>query len=218
MDSVIISGGNINSDFALDFLKKKKEKVLYIAADRGLEFCSRNGLIPDWAVGDFDSVSPQVLKEFEQTEGLKWKKLRPEKDDSDTQSAVNLAMELGCESIEILGATGNRVDHVMANLGLLAYGCQKGIPITLVDDRNWISILRSPGTVIKREEQFGKFVSFFPFGGDVKDLTLQGFKYPLNRYHLPVFDSGLTVSNEIVEDEAVVEMSSGMMLMIMSRD
>lgn len=72
--------------------------------------------------------------------------------------------------------------------------------------------------MIKREEQFGKFVSFFPFGGDVKDLTLQGFKYPLNRYHLTVFDSGLTVSNEIVEDEAVVEMSSGMMLMIMSRD
>ena len=30
MDSVIISGGNISSDFALDFLKKKKEKVLYI--------------------------------------------------------------------------------------------------------------------------------------------------------------------------------------------
>src|SRR5699024_8069118 len=105
-----------------------------------------------------------VLKEFEQTEGLKWKKLRPEKDDSDTQSAVNLAMELGCESIEILGATGNRVDHVMAHLGLLAYGCQKGIPITLVDDRNWISILRSPGTVIKEKNNLGNLSLSFPLG------------------------------------------------------
>ena len=218
MDSVIISGGNINSDFALDFLKKKKEKVLCIAADRGLEFCSQNQILPDWAVGDFDSVSEKVLKEFEQEKELKWKKLRPEKDDSDTQSAVNLAIELGSRKIEILGATGSRVDHIMANLGLLAYGCQKGISISLADDHNYISVLCSPGTVLMREEQFGRYVSFFPIGGDVKDLTLRGFKYPLNHYHLTVFDSGLTISNEIADEKAVVEFGSGMMLMIMSKD
>lgn len=217
MDSVIISGGNINSDFALDFLKKKKERGLWIAADRGLEFCSQNGILPDWAVGDFDSVSAEVLEEFEQ-KNLKWKRLKPEKDDSDTQSAVNLAIELGSRNIEILGGTGSRVDHILANLGLLAYGSSREISISLVDDHNRISLVRSPGISLWREEQFGRYVSFFPLGGDVENLTLRGFKYPLNRYHLTVFDSGLTVSNEIVDEEAFVEMTGGLLLMIMSRD
>ncbi len=217
MDSVIISGGNINSDFALDFLKKKKERGLWIAADRGLEFCSQNGILPDWAVGDFDSVSAEVLEEFEQ-KNLKWKRLKPEKDDSDTQSAVNLAIELGSRNIEILGGTGSRVDHILANLGLLAYGSSREISISLVDDHNRISLVHSPGTALCREKQFGRYVSFFPLGGDVENLTLRGFKYPLNRYHLTVFDSGLTVSNEIVDEEAFVEMTGGLLLMIMSRD
>ena len=38
-DVIIVSGGNIQRDFALDFLKKNKtEKVDLIAADRGVEF------------------------------------------------------------------------------------------------------------------------------------------------------------------------------------
>lgn len=218
MDSVIISGGNINSDFALDFLKRKKTEYLLIAADRGLEFCSRCGLAPHWAVGDFDSISPEILREFEEKNGIKWKKLLPEKDDSDTQSAVNLAMELGSRRIEILGGTGSRVDHVLANLGLLACGGRDGTQISLVDANNYITILTKPKTILKKREQFGKYVSFFPALGEVKELTLKGFKYPLCRHHLTVFDSGLTVSNEILEEEATVELKDGFLLMIMSKD
>ena len=44
--------------------------------------------------------------------------------------------------------------------------------------------LISDGTVLKKSEQFGKYVSFFPFGGNVTDLTLEGFKYPLSNYCL----------------------------------
>ena len=72
--------------------------------------------------------------------------------------------------------------------------------------------------VLKKEEQFGKYVSFFPFGGNVTDLTLEGFKYPLSNYCLTAADSGLTVSNEIISEHARVTFSSGELLMIMSRD
>ena len=40
--AVIVSGGNINTDFALDFLKNTDENTLLIAADRGLEFFEKN--------------------------------------------------------------------------------------------------------------------------------------------------------------------------------
>ena len=59
-DVIIVSGGNIQRDFALDFLKKNKtEKVDLIAADRGVEFFKGTDWQPEVAVGDFDSLSEE---------------------------------------------------------------------------------------------------------------------------------------------------------------
>ena len=123
----------------------------------------------------------------------------------------------GAKEILIFGATGTRLDHVLANLGLLSMGKKQGVQIVLADQWNYITLVES-GTVLKKEEQFGKYVSFFSVGGDVTGLSLKGFKYPLNRYHLTVEDSGLTVSNEITEETAEITYDSGQLLMIMSGD
>ena len=217
-DVIIVSGGNIQRDFALDFLKKNKtEKVDLIAADRGVEFFKGTDWQPEVAVGDFDSLSAEgalYLQGLRETEIMR---LKPEKDDSDTQSAVNFAIDRGAERITILGATGNRIDHLMANFGLLVHGRNRGADIILVDQWNYMKLIES-GTVLKKKTQFGKYVSFFPFGGNVTDLTLEGFKYPLSNYCLTAADSGLTVSNEIISEHARVTFSSGVLLMIMSRE
>lgn len=217
-DVIIVSGGNIQRDFALDFLKKNKtEKVNLIAADRGVEFFKGTDWQPEVAVGDFDSLSAEgalYLQGLRETEIMR---LKPEKDDSDTQSAVNFAIDRGAERITILGATGNRIDHLMANFGLLEHGRNRGADIILVDQWNYMKLIESH-TVLKKEEQFGKYVSFFSLEGDLTGLTLRGFKYPLNKYHLKVSDSGLTVSNEIVDEEACVEFDAGSLLMLMTRD
>ena len=68
IDTVIVSGGDIQSDFALDFLKKNaekagKEKIRLIAADRGLDFFLEQQILPDVVIGDFDSLSEEG-KEF----------------------------------------------------------------------------------------------------------------------------------------------------------
>lgn len=44
IDTIIVSGGNIHSDFALDFLKKNE--ACLIAADKGLEFFLEHQLLP----------------------------------------------------------------------------------------------------------------------------------------------------------------------------
>ena len=217
-DVIIISGGTIQKDFALTFLKKRiKPDTCIIAADRGLEFLAETEYMPDVVVGDFDSLSErgsQYLDSLKNTEILR---LKPEKDDSDTQSAVNHMISEGSREILILGATGTRLDHVLANLGLLSMGREKGVHIALADQWNYITLVDS-GTVLKKEEQFGKYVSFFTVGGDVSGLTLKGFKYPLDGYDLTVADSGLTVSNEIAAETAEVTYDRGSLLMIMSRD
>lgn len=217
-DTIIVSGGNIHKDFALDFLKKNKtENTCLIAADRGVEFFMGTDLEPDVAVGDFDSLSAEGAKYMETLKHTEIRRLKPEKDDSDTQSAANYAIEQGTERIMILGATGNRIDHLMANFGLLMLGKTKQVQIVLVDAYNYMSLIES-GMILKKEEQFGKYVSFFPIKGEVTGLTLKGFKYPLNSYTLKVEDSGLTVSNEISDPEAEVTFETGKLLMIMSRD
>lgn len=217
-EAVIVSGGNIQKDFALDFLRKNKNKDYYmIAADRGLEFFMEIGLVPDAAVGDFDSLSPEGLAYLESLENTEICMLQPEKDDSDTQHTVNYAIEKGAEKILILGATGSRIDHLLANLELLLLGEKKGTEISLMDKNNYITLIKS-GTVLQKAEQFGTYVSFFPLGGDVTGLTLTGFRYPLRRHCLKAEDCGLTVSNEITEDSAKVEFESGSLLMLMTRD
>lgn len=221
-DTIIVSGGNISKEFALDFLKKNTEtdtgeKVLLIAADRGYEFFLSVGLLPDLAVGDFDSLSESGRKALDQMTGDQVVRLKPEKDDSDTQSAMNLAINRGAKRIAILGATGSRMDHMLANIGLFLLAKERGASVTIVDANNYME-LADNGTILKRAEQFGKYVSFFPIGGDVTGLTLKGFKYSLEKYHLRTMDSGLTVSNEILEENALVTYQSGRLLMIMSRD
>lgn len=241
IDTIIVSGGDIQSDFALYFLKKNIEKagrenIRLIAADRGLEFFLDYLILPDVVIGDFDSLSEDGKNFLEmQNEDipyggmLEWKlqkgegkvvevvRLRPEKDDSDTQSAMNYAIQNGAKEIVILGVTGNRVDHLMANFGLLILAQKQGAEVALADRYNYMKLISS-GTILKKSEQFGKYVSFFPLGGDVTGLTLEGFKYPLDKYHLTTADSGLTVSNEISEEYAKVTYESGRLLMIMSRD
>ncbi len=241
IDTIIVSGGDIQSDFALYFLKKNIEKagrenIRLIAADRGLEFFLDYLILPDVVIGDFDSLSEGGKNFLEmQSEDipyggmLEWKlqkgegkvvevvRLRPEKDDSDTQSAMNYAIQNGAKEIVILGVTGNRVDHLMANFGLLILAQKQDTEVALADRYNYMKLIPS-GTILKKTEQFGKYVSFFPLGGDVTGLTLEGFKYPLDKYHLTTADSGLTVSNEISEEYAKVTYESGTLLMIMSRD
>lgn len=226
IDTIIVSGGMIQKDFALDFLKKMikragRENLYLIAADKGMEFfmetAGETGILPDIAVGDFDSLSQEGKQYLERVPEMEIRRLKPEKDDSDTQSAAVMAIERGSREIAILGATGSRLDHVLANFGLLSLGSERGVSVVLVDQCNFITLIES-GTVLERSCQFGKYVSFFPVGGDVTGLTLRGFQYPLHRHHLKVSDSGLTVSNEIREEKAEVIYETGTLLMIMSRD
>ncbi len=216
MNMIFISGGRIDSDFALDFIKKHNEDTI-VAIDRGLQFCSKKGIRPHYIVGDFDSLSPGILENYESDPDIYIRHLKPEKDDSDTESAFHLALDMGADTIYLLGATGSRMDHMMANLQLLVYGVQKGVLIYLIDPNNKITALTRSVT-LKKAEQYGNYVSFFSWGDEVTDFTLKGFKYPLNHYHLTNTSCGLSLSNEIAEDQAEVHFESGVLLMIQSKD
>ena len=86
----------------------------------------------------------------------------------------------------------------------------------LYDSRNRIRLADGP-LVLKKREQYGKYVSLFALTGEVRGLTLKGFYYPLTDYNMASEES-IGVSNEIKDEEAVITFTSGKLLVVESRD
>lgn len=217
MKTIIISGGAIEDGFALGYLEKIKPDCM-VAADRGLDFCYRNRIQPDCIVGDFDSIAPEVIGYYRANKEIPIYTFNPVKDTTDTDIALNQALKLGATEVYFLGATGSRLDHVLSNIYNLYLLWQKGITGWIADPGNLITMPVEREIVLRKKEQFGKYVSYFPFRGEVRGLTLEGFQYPLQEYTLVQGDGGLSVSNEILEEEARIRWREGILILMQSRD
>jgi thiamine pyrophosphokinase len=211
---LIITGGQVEDSFLLKLLEKEQFDVI-IAADHGLMVADRLNIVPDFIVGDFDSVSETVLMKYRDS-STKIMTFPREKDKTDTQIGLELAMKNNASVITIIGATGSRLDHVLANIHLLLLPMQNGISAYILDTNNKI-YLRNKCFAISKDKQYGNYISLLPYGDRVSDLSLRGFKYPLN--HI-IYSAGssLGISNEIQEDEAWVELAEGILVVIESKD
>lgn len=215
MRGLIITGGNIRDEFACEKIKTGGYDMI-MAADSGMDFLYRNHLTPDIIVGDFDSVDHDALDFFREDKRIEFCRLDPVKDDTDTEYAIRDALSRGITQLTILGGTGSRLDHVLGNISLLGIGLEENVEIELVDEHNRVRMINKPLS-IRRDEQFGRFVSLIPYTGNVEHVTLTGFKYTLDDYTMGGFNS-LGVSNEIKEEVARIEFSSGILLVIESVD
>lgn len=118
--------------------------------------------------------------------------------------------------LHILGATGTRLDHVLGNIQLLQKAMMREIPAYIVDTSNRITLVDTVRE-IKKAEQFGDYVSILPLTTEVRNITLTGFKYPLEHGTL-YSDNSLGISNEIVAETARIELEEGVAIVIESRD
>ena len=214
---VIISGGRLDHSFAEKFIQKENPQIL-IAADKGLAFCEEKNIVPTQIVGDFDTLGDALLPKYE-TMGVPIRRFNPVKDATDTEIAVRLAMELGAEKIQILGASeGNRLDHLFGNVLTMMIPQREGIDCFMVDAHNRVRIL-TKSMEIKKEEQYGTYISLSPLTTDVYGVTLEGFKYPLWDHRFQVETCGsLGVSNELVENTGKISLRQGILLMLECRD
>ena len=137
-----------------------------------------------------------------------------EKDVTDTEAAVDLAYERGATVITIIGGLGGRLDHTMANLGLLAKYLGKA-DIFIIDGDNFVRML-APGKHMIVSAGY-EYLGLIPFGGPVTGLTIKNVHYPLENCDVDGTTS-LTVSNEITEDPAEISFESGKLLVIQSND
>ena len=214
---VIISGGRLDYQFASEFIEKEQPEIL-IAADKGLAFFEKSEILPTQIIGDFDSMGESLLPKYESL-GVEIRKYNPVKDATDTEIAVRLAMELGAGKIMLLGASErNRLDHLFGNVMTMMIPAQEDIECHMVDVHNRVRILTKP-LELKKEEQYGKYISFLPLTTDVHGVTLEGFKYPLWDHRLNVLTTGsLGVSNELIDEVGKISFRAGILLMLECKD
>lgn len=212
---VIISGGDLDEEFALSVLKEEKDGYV-IGVDRGIEFLYDHGITPSYIVGDFDSVDGKVVSYYRDETNVPIREFNPVKDASDTEIAVRLAVTLGCKEMVILGATGGRLDHLWANVQILTIPLRAGIDARILDRQNCIRLIEEE-TTLKKKEAYGPYFSLFPLAQEVYDLNITGAKYPLHNHTLSPYDS-LCVSNQFEEDEVVITFLSGIVILMETRD
>lgn len=219
---LIVTGGYLNIDFAKAYSRTLSIDRVF-AVDKGLEYVDSMGLVPDYIVGDFDTVDEKLLEAYEKEIAAGripayLERFSAKKDAADTELAVMEAIKEQADRITILAATGNRVDHVLANLGLLLQTAEENIECHIVDETNRIRLLEA-GTCckIEKKNQFGTYLSLIPISPVIKGLTITGVMWPLNNRTV-MQGSSLTVSNRILEEAAIITFTEGKLLVIESRD
>jgi thiamine pyrophosphokinase len=212
---------------------------LIVAADGGWDKAASIGLRPDLLVGDGDSLPEGRFAELAAA-GVPIERAATNKDESDAELAVLAALRQGASQVIVLGALGGqRFDHALANVGLLALPDAAAAEVELLDATTRVRLLRAdaagaadaageagaadaagatgagpancplPGAV-------GDLVSLLPLGSAAVGVTTRGLKYPLNDETLPP-GPARGLSNVRITAEAGVTLRRGSLLIVETR-
>ena len=178
-----------------------------IAADLGFDSLMAYGVVPDLAVGDFDSLGhrpdhPNVIQ------------LPAEKDDTDMVYALRKGLELGYRRFVMLGGVGGRLEHTLGNLQLLDWLALHGAQGFLAGEKTVATCIRDGRTITFPPSMSG-YLSVLCNSGRAEGVDLKGLKYPLERYVL-TGDFPLGVSNQFLGVPATVSVERGSLLLLWS--
>jgi thiamine pyrophosphokinase len=187
---------------------------LIIAADSGGKYLLELGVLPDLLVGDFDSLAPEELRRMEAA-GVKTRSFPSQKDETDLELSIEYARRDGITDLTILGGLGGRrLDHTLANIGLLLAARERGISARLIDPDQEVTLVGERGVFAFRP---GWALSLIPLTAEVRGITTRGLAYPLRNETLH-FGAGRGVHNQFELAEATVEVGEGILLAISFRE
>jgi thiamine pyrophosphokinase len=131
-------------------------------------------------------------------------------DTTDLEKAVAFALEKGATEIDIVGASGGRSDHALANLSVLTIHRGRA-NIRLHDEMFEISLVDGETRV---EGPVGTVVSLVAIG-ECRGVSTSGMRWELQDFTLPFGPRG--VHNEIARSPATVAVRSGDLLLFKGR-
>lgn len=211
------------------------ESDYIIAADAGYENCKAAGLRPHLIVGDFDSMpiagvdgttgersgfsifsdaeKAEYIHYLKSTEldGVETRIIDPVKNDPDLLAAVRLGLEKGCEEFHFLGATGQRMDHSIANLQILGFLARRGCHGYLYGETQVITAICNETMQFPKE--YRGYFSALSLSDEARGVSEEGFKYLIQDVTLNnVTPTGL--SNEFIGEEARISVREGVLILV----
>lgn len=184
-----------------------KQTDVIIAADGGTEFVLKLGLMPHVIIGDNDSLSRQIKMK---PADIEWVTFQQEKDATDSELALNYAVEKGFKQLVVFGLLGSRIDHFLSNIFALSFLDKKDISVMLIEGNQEIQVIHDSVTL---KGNPGDIVSLLPLKGDVTGVSTKNLQYSLNKEKLH-FSYSRGVSNVMTKKTAMVSLEKGLLLVI----
>ena len=174
-------------------LREQTAGTRAIAADGGIRHARVLELTPELWIGDFDSASPRLLRDFASIP----RRAHPaDKDATDGNLAMDEAVRRGARHVVLAGALGGRMDHATAILAHMTALAAGGLSIMATSGKEEAWPLVPGGHVISLPA--GTTFSIIGFTA-LRGIALKGAKWPLRKADIP-FGSTLGVSNIARED------------------
>lgn len=191
---------------------KKEEISKIVAVDGGTEILRNFSIKPDLIIGDLDSLSSQN-REYYKSLGVQIEKHPVEKDQTDSELAVDYCKKNGWKELVITAALGGRIDQELANINLLEYISRKSLQAKIVDQNLEISIIHTQKNFIDKNDYR---LSLIPQTDIVEGVSIAGCKYNLESKDLYRYKTR-GISNLITEAEAVVSLKRGILIYILEK-
>ena len=206
--AIILAGGPLEDCDQVEISREEGDFV--VACDAGYLAAERLGILPDLAVGDFDSYCGQI------NPAVPVYTVPAQKDDTDTMLGIRIALERGYREFLLTGALGGRLDHTLANLQALVFLREQGAHGTILSNRHIVLAVRNETACIPKRP--GWYLSVFAAGGRCEGVTLEGLQYPLQD---AVMTAGLPVgvSNAFTDAaQAKVTVRDGALWVVLAKE
>lgn len=210
MRVAIFANGHYGKKNKIQEIFKNRVYARVIGVDGGSDFLHHIGYRPDLIIGDLDSIDPHTKADYIQR-GVEILEYPPDKDETDTQLAVAIALEMGATAIDIYGGVGSRFDHSYGNLLLLNELLAKEIPATIINSEQCITLIDQE---LHLHLPMGTTVSILSFSNACEGVTLEGFQYPLKDATLRLSNPGYGISNVTSESAQRISLKKGVLMVV----
>lgn len=196
---IIFANGRPPKKSVINYLRKVGAETL-ICADGGANYAHKLDLIPDFIIGDLDSINDNVLKVFnKKSRVIKFKR----QNDTDVEKSIKFAISKKFNEVFLVGATGDRLDHTFCNLGIVLKFSEK-IDIKIIHEQSLLALYSGK---VELKTTPGEIISLYGFDKKTKFFS-RGLKYPLDNSSLP-FGEKESTSNVAVAEKVNLQIRNG---------
>ena len=208
MHAIIFTNGTYEDlNFYQNYLKSHPTATI-IGVDGGSDYIHLLNKTPDYIVGDLDSIDQAILNQYK-IEGVPIEQYSCQKDETDTELAIQYCIQQKYTQVTILGGLGTRFDHSFGNLYLLNRLLKVGIEAKMINEYNQIQLTNQ---TLKLQEKPGTTLSIMAFTDEAKGVTLKGFKYSVEEGIMNHYQPGYGISNVVVLPQQDILVKEGILL------